>query len=127
MAKKRYVRKIYSDNMIDKLQDKLNMLPSYKYDADTFMNIRFATTAIVFVLVLYTVKFGYLVAPFISVVYYIVFEYVFVDILLARRGKKLEHEALYFFEILTLTLESGRNLEKSLAVTISNVDSELTS
>ena len=37
----------------------------------------------------------------------------------------LEHEALYFFEILTLTLESGRNLEQSLAVTISNVNSSL--
>ena len=48
-----------------------------------------------------------------------------IDIPLANRGKKLDHEALYFFEILTLTLESGRNLEKSLQVTVDNVDSEL--
>ena len=41
------------------------------------------------------------------------------------RNRKLEHQALYFFEILTLTLESGRNLENALIVTCDNVDSEL--
>ena len=32
---------------------------------------------------------------------------------------------MYFFEILTLTLESGKNLENSLEITVFNVDSEL--
>ena len=32
---------------------------------------------------------------------------------------------MQFFEILTLTLESGRNLEESLKVTCDNVDSEI--
>jgi len=43
------------------------------------------------------------------------------------RIKKLDHEALYFFEVLTLTLESGRNLENSIEMTCQNVDSEISS
>ena len=37
----------------------------------------------------------------------------------------IDREALTFFEILTLTLESGRNLEKALEITVENVNSEL--
>ena len=42
-----------------------------------------------------------------------------------RRGLKLDNEALPFFEILTLTLESGKNLENALEITCFNVESEL--
>ena len=125
MAKKKYVRKIYSDNLINKIQSKINMMGEFKYDANTFMNIRIIFTAIVFLIIIYISNFGYIIAPFIALAAYILFEYIFLDIPLKKRAKELEHEALYFFEILTLTLESGRNLERSLAVTVDNVDSTL--
>ena len=41
------------------------------------------------------------------------------------REQKLDREALYFFEVLTLTLESGKNLQNSLELTVKNVHSEL--
>ena len=125
MARRKYVRKIYSDEMLKNLQEKIDMLNDFKYDASSVMNMKFASTVILFIIILYMSKLGYLIAPFASLAYYLLFEYIFIDIPLQRRAKKLDHEALYFFEILTLTLESGRNLEKSLAVTIANVDSEL--
>ena len=127
MAKKKYIRKIYSDNLINNLQSKIDMLRDFKYDAVSFMNIRLGATFVVFLIVLYVTKLGYIFAPFVALVFFIMCEHVFIDIPLKNRGRSLEHEALYFFEILTLTLESGRNLEKSLAVTIANVDSELSS
>ena len=120
-----YFRKIYSDNVINKLQSKIDMLENPKYNAVEVMNIRIASMVVIFIFILYINKYGYLVAPFISLGYYYLFEYIFIDLKLEARSKSLEHEALYFFEILTLTLESGRNLEQSLAVTISNVDSSL--
>ena len=123
--RKKYVRKIYSDSMITKLQEKIDMLGDYKYDAVNIMNIRFACTFMVFISSLYISKYGYIFSPFIALAFYSLFEYFAIDLPLNKRCKKLEHEALYFFEILTLTLESGRNLEKSLSVTIANVDSEL--
>ena len=42
-----------------------------------------------------------------------------------RRAKRLEDEALEFFEIFTLALESGRNLESSLEITVENTECEL--
>ena len=49
----------------------------------------------------------------------------FLDTFIQKRIKKLDREALTFFEILTLTLESGRDLEKALEITVLNVNSEL--
>ena len=47
------------------------------------------------------------------------------EIPLRKKVQQLDMEALYFFEILTLTLESGRNLKKALDIAVSNVDSEI--
>ena len=44
---------------------------------------------------------------------------------LRKREEKLDREALYFFEVLTLTLESGKNLQNSLELTCKNVKNEL--
>ena len=68
---------------------------------------------------------GYIYAPFVAVAYYYLFYYVNITKKISIRNRKLEHQALYFFEILTLTLESGRNLENALIVTCDNIDSEL--
>lgn len=125
MKKKHIVKKIYREETLEKLQAKLNMSKNNKMDAIDFMNIRIVTTLIIFILVLLYSRIGYFLAPFISFAYYLLLEYIVIDIPLANRGRMLDHEALYFFEILTLTLESGRNLEKSLQVTVDNVHSEL--
>ena len=42
-----------------------------------------------------------------------------------QRREQLESEAMHFFEILTLSLETGRNLEEALNVTINSIDCEL--
>ena len=60
-----------------------------------------------------------------AIIFYHLFYYLNITKKLTARNRKLEHEALYFFEILTLTLESGRNLENALVVTCDNVDSEI--
>lgn len=125
MKKKHLITKIYREDTLNKLQAKLNMTDNTKMDAIDFMNVRTITTLLLFILILIYSKIGYILAPFISFAYYLLLEYITIDIPLANRGKKLDHEALYFFEILTLTLESGRNLERSLQVTVDNVKGEL--
>jgi len=119
------IKRIYRSKDIKKIEQKLMMLGNTKMDVTTFMNMRFITSVIVFVIILVVSDFGYIYAPVITLVYHYLFYYIFLQIPLKQRIKRLDHDALYFFEILTLTLESGRNLEKSLEVTISNVDSEL--
>ena len=52
-------------------------------------------------------------------------EYILLDYPAKKRGKLLEKEALFFFEVFVLTLEGGRNLRQALVLTTENVDSEL--
>lgn len=119
------IRKVYRSKDVDAIEEKLIMLGDSKMDATTFMNMRLLTSIIVFLITLYVSDLGYVYAPAVTLIYYYLYYYLLIQIPLKNRVKRLDREALYFFEILTLTLESGRNLEKSLEVTISNVNSEL--
>ena len=120
------LRKIYRKKEIENIEASIKMLVEKSHmDAITFINVRIFTTLIIFLLCLYISDLGYLFAPIISVIYYYGFHHVLIKRPIKNRIKELDHQALYFFEILTLTLESGRNLENSLEVTVFNVDSEL--
>ncbi len=124
--KSKLIKRIYPINEINKIQKKINMLPNYKkVVAKNYMNIRLISVIIVFLITLLVFKTGYIYAPITGLVYYMAFDYLFLDRQLKKRSKKLEHEALHFFETLTLTLESGHNLEQALDITCFNVNSEL--
>lgn len=120
------VRKFYPEESIKKISSKIDMLgDNTKLEVISFMNIRVISTILVFIIVLYTTDAGYIFAPSISVMWYYLYYYFIIVLPLNKRTQKLDREALMFFEILTLTLETGRNLEKSLEVTCFNVNSEL--
>lgn len=122
----RFIRKIYREKDIVLIEEKLNMLGDGKcFNAISFMNIRLITSIILFLFILYNYSLGYILAPIITACYYYAFYYVFITRNLQIRTSKLDKEALYFFEILTLTLESGKNLENAIEVTVANVKSEL--
>lgn len=125
MQKNRFVKKIYRDYEIKRINEKITMLNNYPINVISFLNIRMVTTIIIFLVTLIIFKTGYILSPIISLVYYYIFEHIFLDTLISKRTKKLDREALTFFEILTLTLESGRDLEKALEITVLNVNSEL--
>ena len=122
--KKSFIRKIYSDNLINKLEAKIKM-SGKNMNAMNYQNLRVVTTIIMFFLALYGTNLGYVFGPLAAIVWYFLYDYLFLEISIKKRGEKLNREALDFFEILTLTLESGRNLENSLEIAVSNVDSEL--
>lgn len=118
--------KIYREKTLNKIQTKILMLGGkQKYDAVDFMNVRIFTSLILFIVIIFTGSLSYIYAPLLVIIYYIVFEYLFLDYKLKQREKKLDYEALHFFEILSLTLESGRDLESSIEITCYNTNSEL--
>ena len=123
--KKRNSNTLYRESEIKRIEEKIQMLNNYPLDEISFLNIKLVTSIILFFIVLVIFKAGYLLSPVIALIYYYLFEYIFLDSFLIKRTKKLDREALTFFEILTLTLESGRDLEKALEITVSNVHSEL--
>lgn len=123
------IKKIYREKDITDIQTKINMLGSnrkIKFDAVSFLNLRIITT-ILLTLILFLSSINYFIIPFIIIAYYNLFYYILITHEINKRIKKLDKEALSFFEILTLSLESGRNLENSLEITCYNIDSELSS
>ena len=123
------IKKIYREKDINDIQTKINMLGinrKFKFDAVSFLNLRVITT-ILLTLILFISSINYFIIPFIIIAYYNLFYYVLITNEINKRIKKLDKEALSFFEILTLSLESGRNLENSLEITCYNIDNELSS
>lgn len=121
------IKKIYRVKDIEHIQNKINMLGvnrKFKFDAVSFLNLRIITT-ILLTVILFLSSVNYFIIPFIIILYYNLFYYVFITNEINKRIRKLDKEALSFFEILTLSLESGRNLENSLEITCYNIDNEL--
>lgn len=126
MKKQELSRKIYNDKTIKTTQRKMKLLGFNKgMDPIKFLNLRLFTTFIVFFVVLYITSFGYILAPIISVVYYFLCGKILLDNKIKKRSEILEDEAMHFFEVLTLSLETGRNLEEAFLVTINSVSSSL--
>lgn len=124
--KKSFAYKIYSKNVIEKITKKVNMLgEKNKITVEMFLNLRFFFTLFVFIISFLIFSHGYLIAPILACVIYFGSEYLFLDYPAMRRGKRLEKEALFFFEVFGLTLEGGRTLKHALDLTTSNIDSEL--
>jgi len=127
MKNKNIITKIYRESEVKRINSKITMLNNYPLNEISFLNIRLISSLMIFLITLIIFKTGYILSPAIAITYYYLFEYLFIDIPIQNRTKLLDREALTFFEILTLTLESGRDLEKALEITVLNVNSELSS
>ena len=122
------IKKIYRTKNIENIQSKINLLGNdrkIKFDAVMFLNTRIITTILLAIILIFFTNIQYFLIPFILIIYYYLFYYFLITNEINKRTKKLDLEALTFFEILTLTLESGKNLENSLEITCYNIDSEL--
>lgn len=118
--------KLYSKETIKKYQKKIDLL-GYKnsYDAVIFLNVRLLSTILIFFMILYLFSWGYILAPLVSIIYFYYLPKVIIDKKIEERAKRLDGDAMYFFEILTLSLETGRNLKTALEITSNSIDSEL--
>jgi len=116
----------YRDETIKKINSKIKLLGSNtKYNALTFMNIRIFSSFILFIIILISFKFGYILAPIITYLYYRFLPNIYFDPKIKKRVKKLDHDALYFFEVLALSLESGNNLSNAIDKTSKSIESDL--
>ena len=126
--KKSFINRIYREKDIKKIDAKINQFGvSKKFDTQYFMNFRFFSSMIVFVVLFIFADLGALIAPVITVLWYILVGYFMIDKPLKRRERKLDNEAYYYFEVLTLALESGRNLENAIKMACKYIDSEISS
>jgi len=124
--KKSFINRIYRDKDIKKIEDKIKQFGvSKKFTTEYFMNFRLYSSMIVFITLFIFVDYGALIAPIVSVIWYFLVGYSMLDNPLKKREKKLDNEAYYYFEVLTLALESGRNLENAIKMACKYIDSEI--
>ena len=122
MNKEELITRIYNRNYINRQMKKVKLLGTGdKTSAYDLILVRVITTILLFLLCFVTFNYGYIVAPCVAGIYYFMFTRLTIDDKLRRRTIKLESEAMHFFEVLTLSLETGRNLVEAIDVTTSNV------
>ena len=120
------IKRIYREKTIKKIDAKIKLLGVYcKYNTVDLLNYRLLISIAIFFILIVASSYGYILAPLFTLAFYILSEYFVLDLPIKRRGKKLEEEALYFFEVLALTLEGGRNLKSSLDTTANAIDNEI--
>lgn len=117
---------IYRDKTIKGLNKKIKLLgTNSKHNAYLFMNIRILTSVILFIAILNVNNFGYILAPIITFIYYYLLPDLYFNPKIRKRSSQLDYDAMYFFEILALSIESGNNLINALEVTSNSINTEL--
>ena len=124
--KKSFIYRIYREKDIKKVDARINLFGvSKKFDTEYFMNFRLYTSILVFVITFLFVDSGAILAPILAVLWYFLVNYLMIDRPLKKRERKLNAEAYYYFEVLTLALESGRNLENAIKMACKYINSEI--
>ena len=117
---------IYREKTLKKINDKIKLLGINAHEnAITFMNIRILSSILLFFVILYLIDFGYILAPIIVYFYYTLLPKLYFDRKIKKRSRELDYDAMYFFEILALSLESGKNLITALKLASDSIDSAL--
>lgn len=126
MTKEEFVRRLYGDKYIDKQIKKIKLLgKNNKINLYDLIITRLITSILIFVAIIYIFNYGYILAPIVTLIYYFLFNKVTIDDKLKKRNLNIEKDAMHFFEVLTLSLETGRNLVEAIEVTTSNVSGTL--
>ena len=126
MEKEEFVSRIYSKNYIQKVIKRVKQLGiKDKSDPYDLILARLISSIMVFIVIIFVSDLGYILAPIITIIYYYLFNKIVIDNKLKNRTIKLENEAMHFFEVLTLSLETGRNLQEAIDVTVESSSGEL--
>lgn len=126
MKKGRIENRIYRKETIQKYQEKCLSLGT---DANTnvysFLNMRLFSTLLLFFICLVIDYRNLLVNLILCSVYHYLFSKLYLDSRLEKRRRQLEKESILFFEVVALSLESGRNLIDSLEISSKSVEGSL--
>ncbi len=118
--------KIYSSKTVNKLNRKLKLLGNRaNFSALFFLNIRTITSIIIFFVLLYIPDWGFIISPIFTYLYYKLVYYLFIDLEIEKRIHDLEFDALQYFEVVNLGLQSNKDITSSIRIACSNVDNEL--
>ncbi len=122
MNKEDFINRLYSKSYVKKISDKVKLLGvGNKLDYKDLIIGRLLSSVILFLFIIYANRYGYIIAPVVTIIYHFLFNKIVLDDKIKKRVITLENEAMHFFEVLTLSLETGRNLVEAIEVTTRNV------
>jgi len=120
------IKRIYSKRSLARLDRKITSLgSSSKLNVNKFLNYKIIILVFTFLYALFSFDLGYFLAPALAIIVYVAYDYYFLDYQIKKRINILEHDAIFFFEVLALTLQSERNLKLCLQTTSAAIDSDL--
>ena len=74
------LRSLYSKKVLNKIDEKINLLGvSSRVSTLTFLNIRLITMIVLGIVVFVSFDYGYVYVPFVMIIYYILFEKIFLN------------------------------------------------
>ena len=120
------IKILYPKKVIENIKKKIALLGiNNKVNINTFFLFKTILIISVFFLSLFYLKYGYFLAPILSVIVYFLYDYLLLDINIKKRANLLEKESIFFFEILVLSLQTESNLKRCLENTCAAVDSNI--
>lgn len=126
MKSGRIENKIYRSEEIKKYHEKCLFLGSdSEITVYSFLNTRLLSTIFLFMLFLIIDYRSIAVNLILCTIYYYFFSKIYLDYRIENRRRKLEKQAISFFEVVSLALESGRNLTDALSLASTNVEGDL--
>ena len=114
----------YNNKKYDILKEYF-LLQHSKININEFLTVRIILSLLIFIISIYYFNSGYFIAPILTFLFYIFFEYICIDVKIKKRARKLESDAIFFFEVLNLTIQSERNLKLCISITSKSIDSDL--
>lgn len=119
-------RIIYRNKTISKYLEKDKLLGSNDINkVINFLNTRNIISLILFCLVFVLSSWDLVISLIVTLIFYYLYGYFYYDYKIKIREKNLEHEAIYFFEILSLTIESGKNLIQGIEIATNHTSGDL--
>ena len=119
-------KKFYRKKKVEEISKKIKLLGiRTRLKPYSYLDIQIIGTVLVFIVGLFIKPVGFIIGPVLAFIYYKLIEYILLDRRINTRQRRLEDEALIFFEILTLSLETGRNLQEAFSITIQSCSGEL--
>ena len=120
-----FLKKLFRKKTINRIEKKCKFLGTNKsVDPYVFMNIRLIVSVVVFIYFILFNDKGFILAPLFTFCIYFGFEYL-LDYYINKRKSKLNYEAIFFFQVLVLSLESGKDLKSAIELTTKNINSEI--
>lgn len=122
------IKRIYPKKVIDKYIKKDIYLDNGNInDVNKFLMLRIFFDIAIFMITFILLGRHIILSLIVAFTFDMSLVYFKYDRKIAIRKKKLEKDANLFFEILLITLKSGKNLKEAIELTVSNVDNSISS